>query len=67
MLEALSEGLGPEKATLKNRLGGDEREMEMKINFYPGVPGRSWPWGWWRTPTYPRSPCSFQMRLLACR
>lgn len=40
VLEALSEGLGPEKATLKNSLGGDEREMEMKINFYPPCP---WP------------------------
>lgn len=38
VLEALSEGLGLEKATLKNSLGGDEMEMEMKINFYPPCP-----------------------------
>ncbi|OVA10410.1 Oxoglutarate/iron-dependent dioxygenase [Macleaya cordata] len=39
ILELLSEGLGlEEKSSLKNKLGGDEIELEMKINMYPPCP-----------------------------
>lgn len=38
LLELLSEGLGLEKAALRTSFGGDNIELEMKINFYPPCP-----------------------------
>lgn len=38
LLELLSEGLGLEGKVLKSHLGGEEIEMEMKINMYPPCP-----------------------------
>ncbi|XP_042497250.1 flavonol synthase/flavanone 3-hydroxylase-like [Macadamia integrifolia] len=38
VLELLSEGLGLEGKTMKSILGGDEMELEMKINMYPPCP-----------------------------
>ncbi|PSS00404.1 Flavonol synthase/flavanone 3-hydroxylase [Actinidia chinensis var. chinensis] len=38
LLELLSEGLGLERKVLKSCLGGDEIELEMKINMYPPCP-----------------------------
>lgn len=38
LLELLAEGLGLEKSLLKSTLGGDEIELEMKINMYPPCP-----------------------------
>lgn len=38
LLELLSEGLGLEGKALKSVLGGEEIEVEMKINFYPPCP-----------------------------
>ena len=38
MLELLSEGLGLEGKVLKSWVGGDEIELEMKINMYPPCP-----------------------------
>ncbi|KAF8026615.1 hypothetical protein BT93_F3184 [Corymbia citriodora subsp. variegata] len=38
LLELISEGLGLEKNVLKASLGGDQMELEMKINLYPPCP-----------------------------
>ncbi|RVW17740.1 Flavonol synthase/flavanone 3-hydroxylase [Vitis vinifera] len=38
LLELLSEGLGLEGKVLKSHVGGDEIELEMKINMYPPCP-----------------------------
>ncbi|XP_044479155.1 flavonol synthase/flavanone 3-hydroxylase-like [Mangifera indica] len=38
LLELLSEGLGLEGKVLKSHLGGEEIELEMKINMYPPCP-----------------------------
>lgn len=38
LLEILSEGLGLEKKVLKSSLGGEEIEVEIKINMYPPCP-----------------------------
>lgn len=38
VLELLSLGLGLEGKTLKESLGGERIELEMKINFYPPCP-----------------------------
>lgn len=38
ILRLLSEGLGLEKETLRTHLGGDDIEVEMKINMYPRCP-----------------------------
>lgn len=38
MLEILSEGLGLNGKVLKSSLGGEEIELEMKINMYPPCP-----------------------------
>lgn len=38
ILELLSEGLALESKALKNHLGGEEIELEMKINMYPPCP-----------------------------
>jgi flavonol synthase len=38
ILELLSEGLELESKTLKSCLGGEEIELEMKINMYPPCP-----------------------------
>lgn len=38
VLELLSEGLSLERKALKRSLGGDEIELEMKINMYPPCP-----------------------------
>ncbi|PON80861.1 Oxoglutarate/iron-dependent dioxygenase [Trema orientale] len=38
VLQLLSEGLGLEGKVLKSRLGGEEIELEMKINMYPPCP-----------------------------
>ncbi|KAG6655554.1 flavonol synthase/flavanone 3-hydroxylase-like [Carya illinoinensis] len=38
LLELLSDGLGLEGKALKSALGGEEIELEMKINFYPPCP-----------------------------
>lgn len=38
ILELLSEGLGLENKALKSCLGGEEIELEMKINMYPPCP-----------------------------
>ncbi|GMN39682.1 hypothetical protein TIFTF001_008917 [Ficus carica] len=38
VLEVLSEGLGLEGKALKRSLGGEEMELEMKINMYPPCP-----------------------------
>jgi len=38
LLELISEGLGLEKNVLKASLGGDQMEIEMKINLYPPCP-----------------------------
>ncbi|KAK6938443.1 Non-hem dioxygenase N-terminal domain [Dillenia turbinata] len=38
LLELLSEGLGLDVNLLKSHLGGEEIEMEMKINMYPPCP-----------------------------
>lgn len=38
ILELLSEGLALENNVLKSCLGGDEVELEMKINMYPPCP-----------------------------
>ncbi|GKU87676.1 hypothetical protein SLEP1_g2038 [Rubroshorea leprosula] len=38
LLELLSEGLGLDKKVLKTTLGGEELEVEMKINMYPPCP-----------------------------
>lgn len=38
LLQLLSEGLCLDKSSLKSSLGGDDIEMEMKINFYPPCP-----------------------------
>ena len=38
MLELLSEGLGLEGKVLQSWVGGDEIELEMKINMYPPCP-----------------------------
>lgn len=38
ILELLSEGLELESETLKSCLGGEEIELEMKINMYPPCP-----------------------------
>ncbi|KAK4747456.1 hypothetical protein SAY87_014042 [Trapa incisa] len=38
LLRMLSEGLGLEKGAMRKCLGGDDIELEMKINFYPPCP-----------------------------
>lgn len=38
VLELLSEGLGLEGKVLRSTLGGDEMQLEMKINMYPPCP-----------------------------
>lgn len=38
LLELLSEGLGLDKKVLKSHVGGDQVELEMKINMYPPCP-----------------------------
>lgn len=38
VLELLSEGLGLERKALRSNLGGEEIELEMKINMYPPCP-----------------------------
>ena len=38
LLELLSEGLGLEGKALKSCVGGDEIQLEMKINMYPSCP-----------------------------
>ena len=38
LLELLLEGLGLEGKALKSCVGGDEIELEMKINMYPPCP-----------------------------
>nr|ARQ79445.1 flavanone 3-hydroxylase [Nelumbo nucifera] len=38
LLELLSRGLGLEEKTLRSSLGGEEMEIEMKINLYPPCP-----------------------------
>ncbi|KAK4803162.1 hypothetical protein SAY86_001365 [Trapa natans] len=38
LLGMLSEGLGLEKGAMRKCLGGDDIELEMKINFYPPCP-----------------------------
>ena len=38
VLELLSEGLGLERKVLRSNLGGEEIELEMKINMYPPCP-----------------------------
>jgi flavonol synthase len=38
LLQLLSEGLGLEGKVLKSSLGGEEIEVEMKINMYPPCP-----------------------------
>lgn len=38
VLKLLSEGLGLEEKVLKSCLGGEDIEMEMKINMYPPCP-----------------------------
>lgn len=38
LLKLLSEGLGLEEQVFKSRFGGEEIELEMKINMYPPCP-----------------------------
>ena len=38
LLELLSDGIGLEGKALKSCVGGDEIELEMKINMYPPCP-----------------------------